>query len=867
MFNNIDIKPFYNTYIDDISKDFYERVLSKAVKYNRVSAFFSSKALALYSNGIVELYKNKGKIKFIVSKEISEYDYNQMVEGYKNRKKLENELLESLDEELSIEEKIKLSNITTLIERKVLDIKIAFVKHGIFHDKFGLIYDENGKCIYFRGSNNETVAAIEENYESFEVSCNWNQDKFENIKIKNAEKMFLRLWNNEQEGIQVLEIPETVKRKLMSFNRGILKNNENVLIKEELYLDINEDEKLIIINGLNKGKIDRLDRYFQVYLNRFLTIQDDNIIVKNINNYLDMKKLISRLKEYGNKKKFNIEISNELKKFIENKDMEIEKREKLGIDIKNRESYLNESFEDFVKILNTEMVRKLREPQLWDAFHIVKMWKAANFSVPGAGKTSIVYGAYAYLSSPKVNKIDKIVMIGPKSSFYAWKDEFKNNFGEKRVLNVLDIQDDIYTNPEKKIIDLRNNSGNKNLILINYEALIGLRGVLKEILNDRVLLVFDEVHKIKGIDSKRAEVALDIAKKVKYKVVLTGTPIPNGYQDIYNTLKILYPDEYDSIFGFNVKSLKTIDNTKAKEINQKIYPFYCRTNKKDLQIPSANEDKIIISNMTNEERMLFRYIHSKYRRNIFALYIRLMQAASNPKLLLNKLDLEELNSFFLDEDDNPSEENDKSEEYKNIEIDEISDKEIVRLIDKINKTTKYKSGIKLTKKLVQENKQVLIWGIFVDTLEKIENELKNDGIKCAVIDGRISYKDREKIINDFNNKKIKVLIANPNTLAESVSLHHCCHDAIYFEYNFNLTHMLQSKDRINRLGLKENQYTQYYYLMLKNNIDNRYDSIDERTYYRLKEKEKLMIKAIEGTELRRFNFNDEEEMRIILNKQ
>lgn len=67
-------------------------------------------------------------------------------------------------------------------------------------------------------------------------------------------------------------------------------------------------------------------------------------------------------------------------------------------------------------------------------------------------------------------------------------------------------------------------------------------------------------------------------------------------------------------------------------------------------------------------------------------------------------------------------------------------------------------------------------------------------------------------MNAFKNKEFNILITNPHTLAESVSLHHVCHDAIYYEYSYNLVHLLQSKDRIHRLGLPEKQYTQYYYM-------------------------------------------------------
>ena len=68
------------------------------------------------------------------------------------------------------------------------------------------------------------------------------------------------------------------------------------------------------------------------------------------------------------------------------------------------------------------------------------------------------------------------------------------------------------------------------------------------------------------------------------------------------------------------------------------------------------------------------------------------------------------------------------------------------------------------------------------------------------------------IINKFRNKELDVLITNPHTLAESISLHSVCHNAIYYEYSYNLVHLLQSKDRIHRLGLAEDQYTQYYFM-------------------------------------------------------
>ena len=83
-----------------------------------------------------------------------------------------------------------------------------------------------------------------------------------------------------------------------------------------------------------------------------------------------------------------------------------------------------------------------------------------------------------------------------------------------------------------------------------------------------------------------------------------------------------------------------------------------------------------------------------------------------------------------------------------------------------------------------------------------------------------------------------------------MSLHHTCHNAIYYEYSYNLVHLLQSKDRIHRLGLEQNQYTQYYFMINKfTTRDNERYSLDKNIYDRLFDKEMIMLEAIENEKL------------------
>lgn len=164
---------------------------------------------------------------------------------------------------------------------------------------------------------------------------------------------------------------------------------------------------------------------------------------------------------------------------------------------------------------------------------------------------------------------------------------------------------------------------------------------------------------------------------------------------------------------------------------------------------------------------------------------------------------------------------------------------------------KFEAGIRKIQELVSEGKKVIVWAIFVDTMKKIQRRLQNMGISTHLVYGGTDVSERQNLIDNFKVGSTMVMVSNPQTLGEAVSLHETVHDAVYFEYNFNLTFMLQSRDRIHRLGLPENQYTRYYYLQTKSeDKDSGYAGyIDEQIYKRLKKKEEQMYGAIDNNTL------------------
>lgn len=537
-----------------------------------------------------------------------------------------------------------------------------------------------------------------------------------------------------------------------------------------------------------------------------------------------------------------------LQDYIQAKNLYIEKRAKLGIELKTDDTRLNDRYSKFKTIVDANMERKLRDKQMKDAFFMFAMSKSGNFSVPGSGKTSSALAVYCFLRANDL--VDRVVMVGPKNAFGSWIDEFKACFGEKEALKYFNIQDPRFKSSGEKKYALKYESAKCNLFLINYESLASCAEEIKHIVSSRTLLVFDEVHKVKAVNGQRAGYALEISSSAPYIIAMTGTPIPNSYVDLYNLLHILYNDEYKDFFGFDISYLKNPLPTEIELINDRIQPFFCRTTKKELQVPEANEDIILDVDVTREEQQLFDIVCKKYRNNKLALFIRILQLESNPKMLFEALDINAFSSI-LDITDN---------------IDEIDfvdySAEIRQLIQSMGITSKKKECVRQVQRLVSEGKKVIVWSIFKDSIRSLQEILMKMGIKARYIMGEVELEERTQLIYEFREGNFDVLITNPHTLAESVSLHSVCHDAVYFEYSYNLVHLLQSKDRIHRLGLPEGQYTQYYYLQNFYQNDGEEYSMDERVYLRLLEKEKIMLDAIDNQELEPV-YTPEEDLKII----
>lgn len=835
-FRELRLEPSYYTSEHQIGRDFYTPVLERAVSYDRVSGYFSSKALASYGQGVKGLVRNGGRMRLIVSEDLTEEDLRLIEQGYALRKETVDALFHRLDEHLDEQETMDYCNLAHLIACGVVDIRIGFKSSGLFHSKFGLVTDASDEVIYFTGSNNETGAAIQNNFESFDITTTWLSSPFDIEKVHRARREFDLLWADRmrEENIYVKRIEELIIKKILTYDKGTIILDKEMLQEDAMILTI-DDGQFVAHDNVRPGKMKVNELTIVTKLKPYYT-EDGYPYFREDLTYVEIRKVIELFEKLGRRRNFDVVVTRTLEEYLERQTYLIEERSSYAMLLKTQDDRVEDKYARFASIVDRELHRELRDKQMQSAFYMAEMHRAANFSVPGAGKTSMVYGAYAYLSSAEVDLVDKVIMIGPKNTFLAWKDEYGENFGTKRELRLLNIHD-----AEDPIRQLRLGGDSFDLILVNYESLGRYEGVLNDVIDDRTMLVFDEVHKIKGVKSKRAQIAKRLSTLTRYKYVLTGTPIPNTYEDIYNFLNILYAEDYKSFFNFKPSELKKPTATRVEEINEKLLPFFWRTTKHELQVPPAEPDIQYHVEADDDEQAIIDLVHRKYMGNPFSMYIRLLQASTCPELLLRAIDFEEM--YGSEEMEGMTWAD--GEERRPV----VLGREEVELLRRVPTTRKFHAAVNMVSSLNDEGKTAVVWCMFVHTIDKFRAELLARGIHAEAIYGSTPLEERERIIKSFQAGELDVIVTNPHTLAESVSLHHVCHDAVYLEYSFNLTHMLQSRDRIHRLGLPRGQYTRYHYMMMQGQPEH-HGMVDEKIYDRLKMKEARMLDAIENGELR-----------------
>lgn len=220
---DVTVKREYRSQIHEIARDFYIPLLSNAIVYDRAVGFFSSSILSKIISGITELRNNGGKVRLVVSPNLSDEDIQAIRSGYKRREDvIVSAIRRDLKEPVDDFEKEHLNILANLIADGVLDIKVAVTENnggmGMYHEKMGLISDAEHNTVAFSGSMNESTNALVSNYEAIDVYCSWKPEDIDRVTDKR--KAFDSIWNDTEKGIKTIYFPELKQEIIERYRTG-----------------------------------------------------------------------------------------------------------------------------------------------------------------------------------------------------------------------------------------------------------------------------------------------------------------------------------------------------------------------------------------------------------------------------------------------------------------------------------------------------------------------------------------------------------------------------------------------------------------------------------------------------------------------
>lgn len=211
----------------DLVKLFFVPALSRATLYRRATGYFSAGVMALAARGLDALIDCGGRMQLLVGCTLSEEDAEQIQKGYDirtvaSRSDWAKKLVLPDDNAWARQQ---LGYLAWMIARGCLDVQLAIpldengqMRAGLslYHAKMGIITDEHGDELVFKGSINETPQGWLSNCESFDVSCSWRGD-WDGRKVAKANTEFTTLWTGKARSARVVEFPQALKEQLLEF--------------------------------------------------------------------------------------------------------------------------------------------------------------------------------------------------------------------------------------------------------------------------------------------------------------------------------------------------------------------------------------------------------------------------------------------------------------------------------------------------------------------------------------------------------------------------------------------------------------------------------------------------------------------------
>jgi SNF2 family DNA or RNA helicase len=372
----------------------------------------------------------------------------------------------------------------------------------------------------------------------------------------------------------------------------------------------------------------------------------------------------------------------------------------------------------------------------------------------------------------------KILIICPASLKINWEREIRN-----------------YTDRSIFICESKNFSLDHDFIIVNYDILKNFYD-LKDKENSMIgklnpdLIIIDEAHYIQNGQAQRTKLVNHFSKKANRLWLLTGTPMTNRPMNYFNLLQLIESPVAQNWMAY---AIRYCQGYQFKAGNRKIWNVSGASNLEELRDRTSKQ---VLRRLKTEVLDLPEKI-------ITPVYLRL-------KSKLYEGLMGEYFDWYRT----------KSEESKSLTIQFTKLMKVRQVIaeEKIQHT------IELTQNIIDQEKKVIIFTNFTDTLNRIADHFGKQAVR---LDGSSSKPQRQYAVDQFQeNDKIKVFVGNVKAAGVGLTLT-AAESVIINDLSFVPGDLSQAEDRAYRYGQKNNVLV--YYPIFENTIEGSiYDIVNSK---------------------------------------
>jgi SNF2 family DNA or RNA helicase len=419
----------------------------------------------------------------------------------------------------------------------------------------------------------------------------------------------------------------------------------------------------------------------------------------------------------------------------------------------------------------------------------------AYFMEMGTGKTKVAIDNASYLW--QIKEITECVVIAPNSVYTNWVQEISTHCPLTTNVWCWKIDKD------KKLVKF-DKENKLSFILMNVEALShksGQKWLQKRInLNGKsMMMIIDESTTIKNPTALRTKAICKLGTAVKYRRILTGSPITKSPLDLYTQCAFLSKAllGFESFYTFRARyavmhQIQMGSNqvlvpkyyTNLDELEGKLKGFSYRVKKDEcLDLPPKVYQQRTV-HLTLEQQEIYQRLKRKARAMIED------KTVSFNNKLTEILRLHQVCQGFLKTDEGTI------HEFKN----NPKLKELMAVLE-------------------ESDGKVIIWANYVYNIKQIKSALEERYGKNSVVSifGEVDVEGRKDAVNNFQlNDRCRFLVGNPATGGYGLTLT-AARYVVYFSNSYNLEVRWQSEDRAHRIGQKDK--VTYIDLMVPESLD------------------------------------------------